>query len=309
MAPPSLNKRRRSDLSDSSNDRNTSRTRKERIIKKPRSRLYMNKPQSLSERFAKLGLNSTIMSPECDLTQLDTSDLTVAYNRQDISQILFKMSLLNEGHFGNVWRKKPTPRLLPLKIRIKDLQAPLQPFLSLNGMSPTHIRNQTFDAEFRCTEGGAPHPDFPKTYMDYLLLTESQLDSLYAFYANNRADYTKSDPGRYWNSYLAAKELAVQDSSCQVSTAYTTHFAHAFDIEAYTIRPDDPSKELARIALSDEERLEHKKWMFGYFIGVHDIPLKATHRMRLKRFDREFDNADAIVYFRGKASRGPRKCE
>jgi len=103
---------------------------------------------------------------------------------------------------------------------------------------------------------GPPHTDYPQTVLHYWLLTESQLDSLAAYY------HQLSPTNPWHNQYPACMN---------------------WDPE-FLAKPTDfiskPSKEELDALLSTDERVAIKRRMLGKFIGLRgcETPLREMQR-------------------------------
>jgi hypothetical protein len=122
------------------------------------------------------------------------------------------------------------------------------------------------------------HPAFPLTFRDYLHLTEQQLDSLAQWYGQ-------------WNK----TEIHCNAYPREINIPFGTPFFRTSigSIAPYSLVSIKKTTGLTSLfmdtVLSDKERIEAKRWMFGYFIGLEDEPMSAVHVMRLVRWLEEME--------------------
>ena len=88
---------------------------------------------------------------------------------------------------------------------------------------------------------GPPHPAYPKSLLQYWLLTESQLDSLAAY-------YHQLSPTSEWRTHYPASMNWDRDFLAQPNMQM--------------------SREERAACLPDEDRIAIKRRMFGKFIGL-----------------------------------------
>jgi hypothetical protein len=125
---------------------------------------------------------------------------------------------------------------------------------------------------------GKVHPAFPQTFRDYLRLTEKQLDSLAQWYGQ-------------WNK----EEVVENEYPREINIPFGTPFFRTSIgfIAPYSLVSIKKNTALTSLfmdtVLSDKERVDAKRWMFGYFIGVEEESMSAVHAMRLARWLEEME--------------------
>ena len=121
---------------------------------------------------------------------------------------------------------------------------------------------------------GSPHPDFPRTLLDYHLLSEGQLDAIASYYHQSTPSiYTHQYPAcMNWDKEMLAKRRAsvaqhLQSASQVKSNQWWETLLAAEEAENMVMAKRRPSVQFAE-GFTDAERIAIKRRKFGKFIGL-----------------------------------------
>ncbi|KEQ92039.1 hypothetical protein AUEXF2481DRAFT_91639 [Aureobasidium subglaciale EXF-2481] len=121
---------------------------------------------------------------------------------------------------------------------------------------------------------GSPHPDFPRTLLDYHLLTEEQLDGIASYYHQSTPGiWTYQYPAcMNWDKEMLAKRRAsvaqhLRRASQVESNQWWESLLAAEEAENAVVVKRRPSVQFTE-GLTDAERISIKRRKFGKFIGL-----------------------------------------